>query len=116
MIKEKNVAVSIILYFVTCGIYYFIFMADSTRDVDIVTNNSEKRSGGTVVLLTILTCGIYGYYWWYKQGELMEKLNYESGKASSSSPILYLLLSLFGLSFVNMILLQSDLNKYASEN
>lgn len=116
MIKEKNIAVSIILYFVTCGIYYLIFMADSTRDVDIITNNPEKRSGGTVVLLSILTCGIYGFYWWYKQGELMEKLNYESGKASSSSAVLYLLLSLFGLSFVNMILLQSDLNKYATQN
>ena len=75
MIKEKNIAVSIILYFVTCGIYYLVFMADSTRDVDIITNNPEKRSGGTVVLL-----------------------------------------SLFGLSFVNMILLQSDLNKYAAKN
>lgn len=116
MIKERNIAVWIILYFVTCGIYYLIFMADSTRDVDTITNNPEKRSGGTVVLLSILTCGIYGFYWWYKQGELMEKLNYESGKASSSSAVLYLLLSIFGLSFVNMILLQSDLNKYASQN
>ena len=46
----------------------------------------------------------------------MENLNYESGRSSSSSAVLYLLLSLFGLSFVNMILLQSDLNKYAAKN
>lgn len=116
MIKEKNIAVSIILYFVTCGIYYLVFMVDSTRDVDIISNNPEKRSGGTVVLLSILTCGIYSFYWWYKQGELMENLNYESGRSGSSSAVLYLLLSLFGLSFVNMILLQSDLNKYAAKN
>lgn len=116
MVKEKNIAVSIILYFVTCGIYYLIYMVESTQDVDIVAKNPDKRSGGTVVLLSILTCGIYGYYWWYKQGELMEKANSESGKASSSSAVLYLLLAIFGLSFVNMILLQSDLNKYAIEN
>lgn len=116
MVKERNIAVSIILYFVTCGIYYLIFMIESTQDVDIVANNPEKRSGGTVLLLSILTCGIYGFYWWYKQGELMEKANQKSGKASSSSAVLYLILSLFGLSFINMILLQSDLNKYATNN
>ena len=51
MIKEKNIAVSIILYFVTCGIYYLVFMADSTRDVDIITNNPEKISRWTFLLL-----------------------------------------------------------------
>ena len=46
----------------------------------------------------------------------MEKANNESGVASSSNSVLYLLLALFGFSIINVVLLQSDLNKYANKN
>ena len=116
MVKERSIPMAVILYFVTCGIYYLYYLSVATTDVDIVSNNPQKRSGGTVVLLTILTCGLYGIYWWYKQGEFMEKANNESGVASSSNSVLYLLLALFGFSIINVVILQSDLNKYANKN
>lgn len=34
-----------------------------------------KRSLGTCILLTILTCGIYGIYWMYKMAEDFHSLN-----------------------------------------
>lgn len=114
MVKEKNVAISIILSLVTCGIYSIIWMCDITNDVDNISNNPNKRSAATVVLLTILTCGLYSFYWWYKNGQLMEEANGRTNVASNSNAVLYLILSLFGLSMINYIIIQLDINKYAN--
>lgn len=117
MLREKNIAVSVILSIVTCGIYSFIWICDITNDIDTISQNPNKRSGGMVILLTLITCGLYGIYWWYKNGELMEKTNNETNTASSSNAVLFLILSLIGLGIVNFVLAQSDINKYAlSEN
>lgn len=115
MVKEKNIVVSIILSIVTCGIYSLYWMCCVNDDVDVIAENPNKRSAGMVVLLTIITCGIYGFYWWYVNGQLMEQANQKSNIASSSNAVLYLVLSIFGLSIVNYILIQSDINKYALE-
>lgn len=43
----------------------------------------------------------------------MEEANQRKGVNGSSNSILYLILSIFGLSIVNYVLVQSDINKYA---
>lgn len=116
MIKERNVVVSILLSIVTCGIYQLYWYCTITDDVDAISNNPEKRNGVLVILLTLVTCGIYGVYWWYKNGQLMEESNKRANISGSSSPILYLILSLFGLSVINFILVQLDINKHAKLN
>ena len=116
MIKEKNIAVSVILSIVTCGIYQFIWMSDLTNDVDSISQNPDKRSGGMVVLLSIITCGLYTIYWWYKNGQLMEDANNKTNVASTSNAVLFLILSLFSFGWLNFILIQMDVNKYANHN
>lgn len=114
MLKEKNLAISVILSIVTCGIYTLIWMCDITNDVDNISQNPNKRSAGMVVLLTIITCGLYSFYWWYKNGELMEEANNKTKIANSSNGVLFLVLSLFSFSWLNYILIQLDINKYAN--
>lgn len=65
------------------------------------------------ILLSFVTCGIYSFYYWYQNGKLMEEANQRKGVNGSSNSILYLILSIFGLSIVNYVLVQSDINKYA---
>lgn len=114
MVKEKNIVVSILLTIVTCGIYGIIWMLNITEDVDTISENPNKRSGGMVILLTIVTCGIYSFYWWYKNGELLEQAGKNSNVSTNSSAVLYLILSIVGLSIVNYVLVQADINKYAT--
>lgn len=112
MIQKRNIAVCIILSFITCGIYGLYWMACMNNDTN-TASNTFGTSGGMVVLLTIVTCGIYGIYWAYKQGEKIDVAKNNRGIASGNSAILYLLLTLFGLSIVAWALMQNDLNQMA---
>ena len=49
----------------------------------------------------------------YKQGEKLDMAKTDRGIASSSSGILYLILSIFGLGIVSYALMQDSLNKLA---
>lgn len=72
----------------------------------------KQRSVGIAILLTIITCGIYGYYWCYKQGEKLNEAKMQRGiMVDTSASVIYLVLSIFGLSIVAYALMQSELNK-----
>lgn len=69
--KERNIAVAIVLTIVTCGIYgiyWFIVLTDDTR---LASGDQQAPSGGIAFLLTLITCGIYGIYWAYKMGKTL---------------------------------------------
>ena len=66
--KQRNIAVSIILTIVTCGIYGLVWMAMLNDELSAVSGRPNATSGGMVVLFSIITCGIYGIYWAYKMG------------------------------------------------
>jgi hypothetical protein len=68
-------------------------------------------TGGMVILLTIVTCGIYGLYWMYKMGERCDRIK---GDMNGSSKILYLVLQLFGLGIVAYCLIQDTINNSVS--
>lgn len=113
MIKERSIAVSIILSIVTCGIYgiyWFICMVNDTNTVAEVND----KSGVVVFLLSLVTCGIYMYYWAYRQGEKLDAAKAKRGLPATNSGIAYLLLSIFGLGIVAYALMQSELNKMAN--
>lgn len=50
-----------------------------------------NRSVATVIILTIVTCGIYGLYWLYVTADGLE--NY--GRTGSISPVVQLVLAIF---------------------
>lgn len=111
--QGRNIAVSIILTIVTCGIYGIYWFIVLTNDVNYASGHSQDgTSGGVAFLLTLVTCGIYGLYWAYKIGE-----NISEAKAARNMPydssmsIIYLLLELFGLGIITYALAQNELNK-----
>lgn len=110
-INKRNLAVSIILSIVTCGIYgiyWFIVLTDDTKNV---SGDVQGASGGVAFLLTLVTCNIYGYYWAYKQGERIDNAKAMRGMPSGNTNVLYLILAIFGLYIVVYILTQDSLNK-----
>ena len=113
MIKERNIAVSIILTLVTCGIYGIYWFVVMTNDV---SSNSEeyKTSGAMALVLTLVTCGIYGFYWFYKMGKALTQMGEAKGIAISDNSVVYIILGVLGLGIISYCLMQADLNKMAN--
>lgn len=61
--RERNIAVAIILTIVTCGIYGIYWFIVLTDDARLASGDQQAPSGGIAFLLTLVTCGIYGIYW-----------------------------------------------------
>ena len=77
------------------------------------TNEDRDFSGGKAFLFTLVTCGIYTFYWNYKMGKELYEAKTKKGLQASDNSILYLILSIIGLGLVNYCLIQSDLNDLA---
>lgn len=112
MIKQRNVAVCILLSIITCGIYslyWFICLAD-----DANTAAGEMGTSGVMALVfSLITCGIYTLYWMYKQGEKIDNAKARRGMPGGSSGILYLVLAIFGFGIISYAIMQNELNKLA---
>ena len=98
MVKEKNLALCIILSIVTCGIYMYYWIVCLTDDTNEIAGEPEDTSGVIALVLTIVTCGIYGLYWAYKRGVKFG--------------VLYLILYIFG-GIIALALIQNEVNKFA---
>ena len=109
MVKERNIVVAIILSFITCGIYgicWFVVLTDDSGKV----NGDESFTGIKSFIFTLITCGIYSFYWNYKIGKEMYEANQKQGITTTDNSILYLILSIFGISIVTFCLVQNELN------
>ena len=73
----------------------------------------QKRSIPLCIVLTIITCGIYGLYWAWKCGEKVNALRAGRGTPDGFLHIVFLVLELFRLNIVNLALIQDELNQYA---
>lgn len=108
-IGPRNIVVAVILTILTCGIYS-IYWTVKLNDELLQMSNTEGTSGGMVILFTILTCGIYSYFWLWKMGACIDKINNKNSDLSTG--ILFLILAVFGFSFVNYIIAQSTINDH----
>lgn len=109
--QERNVALSIILSLITCGLYGLYWFVCLTNDANYAANE-QGTSGGIALLLTIVTCGIYGIYWAYRMGEIINRGKEQCGLSiESSMSIIYLLLYIFGFGIIAWALMQNDLNQ-----
>ena len=90
-------------------IYWFITLTDDTSRL----NDDPDFSGVKSFIFTLITCGIYGIYWNYKIGKEMYEVNQKAGIQTSDNSVIYLILSIFGLSIITYCLVQNDLNTIA---
>ena len=116
IVEKRDLVTCIILSFVTCGIYGIIWLVNLVNDINkVCQDDKSSQTGGTVVLLTIITCGIYGIIYFYQAGSRLANAGKKYGIQIDDNSTIYLLLSIFGLSIVTYCLIQTDLNKFASE-
>jgi hypothetical protein len=110
-LEVRSIVTYIILSIITCGIFALYWIYVLAEDMRRVSNDPNAPSGGMVLLLSIVTCGIYQFIWFYRQGEIIDRVKTSLGYSSSNTGIIYLVLSIFGLSIVSTALLQDELNK-----
>lgn len=114
-IKNRNIALCIVLSIITCGIYGIYWLVCLVDDLNVASGRTGDTSGGVVFLLSLVTCGIYGIYWMYKAGEKVAYIKQRNtGEVDSSSSVLYLILGIVGFGIVAYALIQSELNKVAT--
>ena len=109
-VKERNIAMCIILSIVTCGIYGLYWVVCLQDDTNALVGE-YKTSGVMVLILSIVTCGIYGLYWAFKMGEKIDRIKQSRGIPSSNSGVLYLILYLVTGGIVSDALMQYEINK-----
>ena len=75
----------------------------------------EKKNIALCIVFTVLSCGLYGWYWLYISGEALDQHEVSrGGMGGGHLGILYLLLGIFGFGIISYALMQSELNKYAA--
>ncbi len=107
-IKERNIVLSIVLSFVTCGIYVIYWAIMLAREAVSVKDPSDSAVLEIVCMLFLPFLGFY-----LSEKKLAEGCEAQ-GIAHKDNSVLYLVLGLIGLSIVNFALMQSDLNKLAT--
>jgi len=100
MIKQRNIALCIVFSIITFGIYALYWFVCLTNDANQESGQTDATSGGVALLLTIVTCNIYGWFWAYKMGEKIDAIKTKNGQSAGNSSILFLLLQLCGLGIV----------------
>lgn len=111
--ETRSIPMSIILSFVTCGIYELYWLYCLARDVNRLNAAQGKPTGsdaGMVVLFSIITCGIYEIYFYWKAGKLLRQLQFKNAYYVEDNGLVMMLLSIFGLRIISKCILQSTLN------
>lgn len=104
---ERNIALIIVFSIITFGIYgiwYFVKFYDDLKD-----KSGDGFGGIGTFFVCLLTFGIYAIYLQYATGGRLHKV----GVTDKDNSVLYLVLCLLGLSWVNTILWQLEINKKA---
>ncbi len=112
--KNRNIAVCIILSFVTCGIYCIYWLYVLNEEINTIHGTPDDTSGGAVIAFYLLTCGFYGWYWYYKMGNKIDDIKIKTGAQPSTSAIMFLILGICGLGIVNYAIMQDTINKVSA--
>lgn len=109
--RERSVLLVLVLTFITCGIYFFVWMYQITKELTEYTED-YRLNPALALVFTFLTCGFYTLYWWYRINDLMMTAQHETGyQVIADNKWLFILFTIFGISFINVAILQSDLNR-----
>lgn len=111
MIKQRNIALCIVFSIITFGIYALYWFVCLTNDANQESGQTDATSGGVALLLTIVTCNIYGWFWAYKMGEKIDAIKTKNGQSAGNSSILFLLLQLCGLGIVSYAIMQDTIKQ-----
>lgn len=101
--EKRSIGTMILLTIVTLGIYMIIW--ECLFQADLKEQTGEGFGPVAHFFMSVFTFGIYTIYWQYAAGKRLAKL-----KAEDNS-VLYVILALLGVGFINMFMMQNQANK-----
>lgn len=113
---RRDPALTLLLIFATCGIYYLYFIYKATEEAQEFLG-VEDTPPALAVVLHIVTCGIYNIYWDYQLGKRTAEMCARVGLPATDNSVLYLVLDLLGVGgfasvgLINPLIQQDLLNK-----
>ena len=110
LLQEKSIALCIILSFITCAIYYLVWIYGICKKIKLMAGE-EPRSGGE--LACIILVPFYSLYWMYSRSKKLALAGAGHGLQLDDKSAVNLILALFGFAVVSAALLQAELNKAA---
>lgn len=108
-IKERNVVMCLVLSIVTCGIYSIYWAICMGREAVSV---NDPNDNGVLEIILLLFLPFVGFY---LAEQKLAKGCAAKGIEHKDNSVLYLILGLVGLGIVNFFMMQTDLNKLATE-
>lgn len=108
--ERKNIALCIVLSFITFGIYQLFWIYSLCKKIRLLAGADTNIAGEYLLLIFI---PFYNIYWGYTRGKQMHESMLRRGIAAGDSSIAYLVLNIFELNIVTYALIQNDLNKVA---
>ena len=108
--ERRDPALVLVLTLLTCGIYYWFWLYRVSEETQRFLDEPDT-SPGLEVLLCLLTCGVYILYWDYKQAKKIARMQTMVGLPPTDNAILYLILNLCGIGFINAMIEQGHLNE-----
>jgi Domain of unknown function (DUF4234) len=118
MIKERNLAVYLVLTFLTCSIFGIYWLYCMGSDVKKLRGGGDP-SPALYVLLSIITCGIFLIYCEYQYPKWISEVQEERGLKVNDLSTLCLVLGICAylvsgiLHFASFALIQNELNEIA---
>jgi hypothetical protein len=104
----RNIPLDIILTIITCFLYNIYVQYKQCHAINDMLKET-KYSFVLWFIFTVLTCGLYHIYHEYrKSSDIAMVLKKDPG----SPGLIAVLLTFFGLSFINDAIQQSDINNY----
>lgn len=114
--EKRSVGLCILLSIITCGLYYFVWLYNITKDTNkVLAENAQPLAAepALAVIFSILTCGLYTIYWNWRIPSSLEEIKKPNGRLVDISSTLCVILSFFMLSVVSLAVIQSELNEFA---
>ncbi|MBP3853802.1 MAG: DUF4339 domain-containing protein [Erysipelotrichaceae bacterium] len=112
-IVPRDIAISIVLSIVTCGIYLLYWMyciANDSNRILLANGKRDGMSGGLVVLFTIVTCGIFSLYFFWKVSKDLLTVPTKGDYVIQDNAVVSVVLAFVGLSLVSMAIIQDEIN------
>lgn len=108
--QHRDPAMVLLLSIVTCGIYYLVWLSQTSQELQDYLGETDT-SAGLEVVLVLITCGLYIFYWDYKTAKKIARMQEMAGITPTDNSTLYLLLNFFQVGFVNALIEQQHLNE-----
>lgn len=94
--EVRNPVMVLVLTLFTCGIYAIIWILGVCDDVNKGLGR-EEFNGGKEIGLTLVTCGLWGYYFFWRLSEATAEVQQAWGVQPTMDPPIYFVTFLFGL-------------------